>query len=200
MNSLKKMRLTSENPPQESFISKVYKHQTPINVTRMSELDQEIDTLLNQDIDENLKAKLYADSLRRFLTVKKAKLHDEIVERDKQVKGLHALLMKEGEKKKKRQQQLLKRKQLIAQKSKILSDAKKKIVDAIKSGTKKKTSKSTETEETPSTSKAKAPKKPKKTELVKEALQMKDVIRDWETYKDSKPSSEKSDIPVIEFD
>ena len=196
MNSLKKMKLTSESSPHESLISKVYKHQTPINVTRMSELDQEIDTVLNQDIDENLKAKLYADSLRRFLTFKKLKLHDEIVDKDKQVKGLHALLMKEDEKKKKR----LEKKRKIAQKSKILSDARKKIVEAIKSNAKKKTPKSTKIEEIPSTSKVKATKKSKKPELVKEPLHMEDVIEDWETYRDTKPSSEKSDIPVIEFD
>ena len=42
----------------------------PTPIKQMSELDNEIQSILNSDLDENTKSKLYSDSLRKFNIIK----------------------------------------------------------------------------------------------------------------------------------
>ena len=91
--SFRKMKLVSEDP--SSIYSNIYKHDTSVNISRLSDLDQDIKTILNQDIDESSKAKLYSQTLRRFLTFKKLKQEEDLSDQFKPFEDLKGFLEKQ---------------------------------------------------------------------------------------------------------
>ena len=76
MSRFKKMRLVNDNDKNmKEDIQNIIKYETPIHLQNMSDLDQEIDSILKSKIDLNTKAKLYSEILRKFLLFKK--IHDK---------------------------------------------------------------------------------------------------------------------------
>ena len=73
MTSFKRMRLVPENIDNNNRFDATgtIKHQTPVLISRMTELDGHIQEILSQDVDESIKAKLYSQALRSFMTLKK---------------------------------------------------------------------------------------------------------------------------------
>ena len=72
MSRFKKMRLVNENDKNiKEDIQNIIKYETPMHLQNMSDLDQEIDSILKRKIDSNTKAKLYSEILRKFLLFKK---------------------------------------------------------------------------------------------------------------------------------
>jgi len=67
------MRLVNDdediNEKQNELLN-ISKYQSPLNLQRMSDLDKEINKILNSNINERIKAKLYAETLRQFLIYK----------------------------------------------------------------------------------------------------------------------------------
>ena len=74
MSSLKRMRMISDdqNADQLNEMNKLMKYQSSVNVHRMSDLDKEINDILNRSIDDSTKSKLYSQALRRFLKFKES--------------------------------------------------------------------------------------------------------------------------------
>ena len=71
--SFKRMRLVNDDDDINEKQDKLYniaKYQSPLKLQRMSDLDKEIDRILNSNINERVKAKLYAETLRQFLIYK----------------------------------------------------------------------------------------------------------------------------------
>jgi hypothetical protein len=61
MSSFKKFRV--DNLPSSTDFSGYIKHQTPTTISRLTDLDKEIESILSQNIDEYLKAKLYTQTV-----------------------------------------------------------------------------------------------------------------------------------------
>ena len=97
MTSFKKMRLVPETfPDNKDFdATGTIKHQTPVLISRMTELDNHIHRILNQDLDESIKAKLYSQALRSFMTLKKLKQESDVTRQTKGFRNLRNLLLKE---------------------------------------------------------------------------------------------------------
>ena len=78
MSKFRRMKLIPENEIKNDATKKelfnVIRYETPGTLRQMSDLDEDIKKILNSKLDENSKAKLYSQSLRRFLAFKK--LHD----------------------------------------------------------------------------------------------------------------------------
>ena len=74
MSSFKKMKLVNADDNNESNnqqdIFNIIKQQAPVTIKRAVDLDKEIKTILSNDVDDDTKAKLYSNALRRFLTFK----------------------------------------------------------------------------------------------------------------------------------
>ena len=83
------MKLISDN---EFDVKNVVKQNTPVNISRLSDLDRDIASILNKNIDEQLKAKLYSQSLRRYLTFKKLRERDIIEEETKRQSAIQSAL------------------------------------------------------------------------------------------------------------
>ena len=75
MSKFKKMKLIPfDGEPQtnlESNLKNIVTYETSAPIKQMSELDNEIESILNSKIDMDTKSKLYSDSLRKFLNVKR---------------------------------------------------------------------------------------------------------------------------------
>ena len=99
MTTFRKIRLISDlNNPDVNSISR---HQTPVNVSRLNDLDKEIESILSQDIDQHLKLKLYSQALKRFLTFQKLKQQEEIAEQNRNFENIKEVLTKLNEQPKK---------------------------------------------------------------------------------------------------
>ena len=71
MSNLKKMRLVDDSDSnKQDELTKLMKYKTSVQLQRMSDLDNEMKNILNQNIDEETKARLYGQALRRFLSFK----------------------------------------------------------------------------------------------------------------------------------
>jgi hypothetical protein len=57
---------------------KLYKHSSPTKLKRMTDLDTEINNILSTPIEPEIKAKLYSQTLRKFLAYKKQHLEDTV--------------------------------------------------------------------------------------------------------------------------
>ena len=77
MSNFKKMRLVDFNAKstESNDVFNMIKHETPTHLRRVNDLDLEIKDILNSEIDEENKAKLYTQALRRFITFKN--LHED---------------------------------------------------------------------------------------------------------------------------
>ena len=77
--SFKKMRLVSDDneimPTTTKNQVDFAKYQIPVQLRRISDLDSEINQIINSPINERQKSKLYAQALRKYLIHKK--LHQE---------------------------------------------------------------------------------------------------------------------------
>lgn len=82
MSNFKKMRLVNEGQ-NKSDIFKIAQHDIPVNLKRVSDLDTEINTILSSDIDEENKAKLYSQTLRKYLTFKRLHQDQKVAQRNK---------------------------------------------------------------------------------------------------------------------
>src|SRR5882757_10000265 len=75
MSKLKKMRLVPfDEEPQtnlETNLKNIVTFETPTSIKQMSELDNQIQSILNSNLDVNSKSKLYSDSLRKFMNIKR---------------------------------------------------------------------------------------------------------------------------------
>ena len=86
MSAFKRMKLVSDEKNADSNrrideLSKLMKYQIPINLQRMSDLDSNINEILSRNIDQETKAKLYTQALRRFLTFKQQHIEDSSVQK-----------------------------------------------------------------------------------------------------------------------
>src|SRR5882757_11563646 len=71
MSKFKKMRLVPfDDESQINIESNLKDIVIPTPIKQMSELDNEIQSILNSDLNENTKSKLYSDSLRKFNIIK----------------------------------------------------------------------------------------------------------------------------------
>lgn len=91
MTSFRKMRLVNDNVFDPT---RVMKHETAPSVSRMSDLDLNIESILNQNVDADSKAKLYSQTLRRFLTYKKQHQEEDVKKSNEQFEKLKKLLTK----------------------------------------------------------------------------------------------------------
>ena len=55
MNSFKKYQLISEPVKSNNDVYSSIKYQTPVNVSRLSDLDRDIGNILNQEVEFDLK-------------------------------------------------------------------------------------------------------------------------------------------------
>lgn len=90
MSSFKKFRI--DNQPNTTDLTGYIKHQTPTTISRLSDLDKEIESVLSQNIDDHLKAKLFTQTLSKYLTLQKIKKQEEIVESDRVLENLKNIL------------------------------------------------------------------------------------------------------------
>jgi len=81
MSNFKKMRLVEDNQPNNRDLFSQF--TTSPTVQRLSELDIEIRDILNREINEREKAKLYSQTLRKFLTYKRIHKEQQILDQTK---------------------------------------------------------------------------------------------------------------------
>lgn len=84
--SFRKMKLVNDD--QSTSLSNIYKHDIPVNTSRLSDLDQDVKSILDQNMSDSLKAKLYSQTLRRFLTFKKLKQDEDLAIQSKPFENL----------------------------------------------------------------------------------------------------------------
>src|SRR5882757_9092390 len=82
MSKFKKMRLVPfDEEPQsnlETNLKNIVTFETPAQIKQMSELDNQIESILNSNLDVDSKSKLYSDSLRKFMNIKRKYSQSEI--------------------------------------------------------------------------------------------------------------------------
>ena len=73
MSLFKKMKLVPDvqSNNNKNDLKYVTRYEPPSNIQQMSDLDDEMKKILNSDLDEYTKAKLYSESLRKFIFYKK---------------------------------------------------------------------------------------------------------------------------------
>ena len=86
MSNFKKMRLVEDNQSINKDLFSQFK--TTPNIKRLGTLDQEINNILNSDISEREKAKLYSQTLRKFLIYKQKHQDDEDILKQKELELL----------------------------------------------------------------------------------------------------------------
>ena len=72
MSSFKKMRLISDkkgNKDIRNEAENIFQYETSSNLKKMSDLDNEISSILKSNIDEYSKSKLYSEALRKFFII-----------------------------------------------------------------------------------------------------------------------------------
>ena len=82
MSKFKKMRLVPfDEEPQsnlETNLKNIVTFETPTSIKQMSELDNQIQSILNSNLDVDSKSKLYSDSLRKFMNIKRKYTQSEL--------------------------------------------------------------------------------------------------------------------------
>ena len=78
MSSFKKMKLVPDTSSNKNELKNIVRYETPTNLRQMSVLDEEMQKILNSDLDEHSKSKLYTESLRKFLTFKQLNSQSDI--------------------------------------------------------------------------------------------------------------------------
>ena len=84
MSNFKRMRLINEDeiiPQKKDDIFGYSKHETSPHILRMSDLDDQINDILKSNLNEENKAKLYSQALRKFLTYKRLHQEKQLVDR-----------------------------------------------------------------------------------------------------------------------
>ena len=84
MSNFKRMRLINEDeiiPHKKDDIFGLAKHETSPHILRMSDLDDQINDILKSNLNEENKAKLYSQALRKFLTFKRLHQEKQILDR-----------------------------------------------------------------------------------------------------------------------
>jgi len=80
------MRLINDDESsKQQNIFDADRFETHPNVQRLNELDFEINNILNSDIDEINKAKLYSQTLRKFLTYKRLHQEQKLIDQNKEI-------------------------------------------------------------------------------------------------------------------
>ncbi len=85
MSNFKRMRLINEDeiiPHKKDEIYGFAKHETSPHILRMSDLDDQINDILKSNLNEENKAKLYSQALRKFLTYKRLHQDKQLVDRN----------------------------------------------------------------------------------------------------------------------
>jgi CRISPR/Cas system-associated endoribonuclease Cas2 len=79
MSNFKKMKLVDEHEPKDiqRSVFQTEKYTTSKHLKRISDLDNQMNEIINSNLDEIKKAKLYSQALRKFLTFKKKHEEDE---------------------------------------------------------------------------------------------------------------------------
>ncbi len=105
MSNFKKMRLVTDDISlpieHETNVSNIEKHQIPVTLSRLSDLDSEINQILHSKVDDVSKAKLYSQALRRFLIFKKLHKEETEIARQRDIQLLSKQLIPVTPKKKK---------------------------------------------------------------------------------------------------
>ena len=70
MTSFRRMKLINEAGNNQFDLANIVKHETNPITQRLSDLDNDIETILKQNLNDELKAKLYAQTLRRYTSLK----------------------------------------------------------------------------------------------------------------------------------
>ena len=160
MSNFKKMRLVSDSKTNkiQSDLSNIYRHETYPELQRLNDLDLEIKEILNSNIDEVAKAKLYSQTLRKFLTYKQ--LHQELqqFDRNREIDVIKKLIKPKKKKSKKKSAEtqtniIKKSSSIIKTPKKVIKGNQESSQEASTSGTqtliKKNTSKSTRIKKVP---------------------------------------------------
>ena len=98
MTTFRRMKLINEAGNNPVDFANIVKHQTNPIIHRMSDLDNDIDTILNQDLDDELKAKLYSQTLRRFMSMKNIKKQGDLDLESKSLDKFKTLLANQSAK------------------------------------------------------------------------------------------------------
>ena len=98
MTTFRRMKLMNEAGNNSVDFANIMKHQTNPIIHRMSDLDNDIETILNQDLNDELKAKLYSQTLRRFMTMKNIKKQGDLDIESKSLDKFKALLANQSAK------------------------------------------------------------------------------------------------------
>ncbi len=93
MSGFKKMRIVRDDlylptDNQTNNIANFEKHQISVPLSRLSDLDLEINQILSSNIDEENKAKLYSQALRKYLVFKKLHKEESEIARQKDIQLL----------------------------------------------------------------------------------------------------------------
>ncbi len=86
MSNFKRMRLINEDEiihDKKDDIFGPSKHETSPHILRMSDLDDQINDILKSNLNEENKAKLYSQALRKFLTYKRLHQEKQLVDRSR---------------------------------------------------------------------------------------------------------------------
>src|SRR5260370_12531995 len=94
MSQFNKMRLISGISDPTNNKQKIMSYSTPSSVQRMSDLDSEINSILNSSIDEREKARLYSQALRKFLIFKQKFEGEKEIEKQKELDYLTKVFIK----------------------------------------------------------------------------------------------------------
>lgn len=92
MSNFKKMKLVRDEKESANVnnfhLSNGNRHKISPNLKQLNNLDIEINEILNSNINESSKAKLYTQALRKFLTFKKLHQEDEAIHRNREIEKL----------------------------------------------------------------------------------------------------------------
>jgi hypothetical protein len=79
MSNFKKMKLVGEHDSTNNkrSVFRTEKYTTSKHLRRIGDLDQQMNDIINSNLDEFKKVKLYSQALRKFLTFKKKHEEDE---------------------------------------------------------------------------------------------------------------------------
>ena len=83
MSLFKKMKLVPDvqSNKNKNDLKSVIDYETSTNIRKMNDLDDEMKKILNSDLDEYTKSKLYSESLRKFILFKKLDTQSDSVNR-----------------------------------------------------------------------------------------------------------------------
>jgi len=186
MSNFKRMKLVPDNidSPLQTHSTNILKHQIPVSLSRLNDLDSEINDILISTVDENLKAKLYSQALRRFLTFKKLHKEETEIARQKEIQTLTKVLAPQITKRKQTKKVTIAKSKIPTPKYTPRQILKKRVIK-----TRKSPKNVFETPAKPSSSRIESPKKEKKVRKKKSPYKYETEESDgetspkWETYR-----------------